>query len=78
MLSKVFVVSGFHFHPDEGEYDVITEVCKNRTEGAQRIKEILSETFPDEKFTREGCQWGNDFESTGGERVQLELTEFKI
>ena len=78
MLSKVFVISGFHFHPDEGEYDVISEVAKNRTEGAQRIKEIFTETFPDVEFTREGCQWGNTFESLDGERVQLELTEFKI
>ena len=43
---KIFVVSGFHFHPYEHEHDIITEVFDTREKAAKCICDILTETFP--------------------------------
>ena len=60
---KIFVVSGFHFHPDEHEHDIITEVFNTREKAAKCIFDILTETFPDdaEDFSIDGCMYGNNF-----------------
>ena len=77
---KIFVVSGFHFHPDEHEHDIITEVFNTREKAAKCICDILTETFPDaaEEFTIDGCMWGNEFCTADDEEVKLEIEEFNI
>lgn len=76
---KIFVVSGFHYHPDKQEHDIITEVFKSREKAAKRIFDILTETFPNyaSVFTIDGCMYGNNFWH-GDEEVKLEIEEFTI
>lgn len=76
---KIFVVSGFHFHPYEHEHDIITEVFDTREKAAKCISDILTETFPDfaKDFTIDGCMYGNNF-LHGDEEVKLEIEEFTV
>jgi len=77
---KIFVVSGFHYHPDEDEHDIITEVFNTREEAAKCIFDILTDTFPDDAddFTIDGCMWGNEVCNSADEKVKLEIEEFTV
>lgn len=77
---KIFVVSGFHFHPDEHEHDIITEVFTTREKAAKCIFDILTETFPDDAddFSIDGCMYGNNYCTADDEEVKLEIEEFTI
>lgn len=76
---KIFIVSGFHYHPDTQEHDIITEMFKSREKAAKCISDILTETFPDyaKDFTIDGCMYGNNFWH-GDEEVKLEIEEFTV
>lgn len=75
---KIYVLSGYHYHPDEGEHDIITAVFPTREAAAKDAMERFKETFPDsaDEFTIDGCMYGNNF----GEWESLNLTieEFSI
>lgn len=77
---KIFVVSGFHFHPYEHEHDIITEVFYTREKAAKCIFDILTETFPDDAdmFSIDGCMYGNNFCTASDEEVKLDIEEFTI
>lgn len=77
---KIFIVSGFHFHPAEHEHDIITEKFNTREKAAKCICDILTETFPDNAgyFSIDGCMWGNNFCTDDDEEVKLEIEEFTI
>ena len=77
---KIFVVSGFHYHPDTQEHDIITEKFNSREKAAKCISDILTETFPDyaKDFTIDGCMWGNAFCNAADEEVKLDIEEFTI
>ena len=77
---KIFVVSGFHFHPYEHEHDIITEVFNTREKAAKCISDILTDTFPDnaDDFSIDGCMYGNNYCTADDEEVKLEIEEFTI
>ena len=77
---KIFIVSGFHFHPAEHEHDIITEKFNSREKAAKCIFDILTETFPDnaDMFSIDGCMYGNNFCTESDEEVTLEIEEFTI
>ena len=77
---KIFVVSGFHFHPHEDEHEIITEVFKTRQKAAKCILDILTETFPNDAdgFTIDGSMYGNNFRTADNEEVKLNIEEFTI
>ena len=76
--TKIYVLSGYHYHPDEGEHDIITAVFHTREEAAQDAMERFKETFPDhaDEFTLEGCMYGNSFGEW--ESLNLDIAEFSI
>lgn len=75
---KIYVISGYHYHFDEGEHDIITAVFPTREAAAKYAMEIFQETFPDraDEFTVEGCMYGNNFGE--GEILALNIEEFSI
>lgn len=77
---KIFVVSGFHYHPGEDEHEIITEVFYTRQKAAKCIFDILTETFPNDAdgFTIEGSMYGNNFRTANDEEVKLDIEEFNI
>ena len=77
---KIFIVSGFHFHPYEHEHDIITEVFNTREKAAKCICDILTDTFPDnaDAFTIDGGMYGNNFCTESDEEVKLEIEEFTV
>ncbi len=75
---KIYVLAGYHYHPDDGEHDIITAVFPTREEAAQEALEIFQDTFPDsaDEFTLEGCMYGNDY--SDGDDLKLDIEEFSI
>ena len=75
---KIYVLSGYHYIPDEGEHYIITAVFPTRETAAKYAMERFKKTFPDcaDEFTIEDCMYGNNF----GEWDTLNLTieEFSI
>lgn len=75
----IFVLSGYHYHPDDGEHDIISAVFPTREAAAKETMKIFRDTFPDRagEFTLDGCMWGNNFWD-GDEEVKLNIDEFSI
>lgn len=75
---KIYVLAGYHYHPDDGDHDIISAVFHTREEAAKTAMEMFRETFPNsaDEFTLEDCMYGNNF----GEWESLNLTieEFSI
>ena len=77
---KIYVLSGYHYHPDEGEHDIITAVFSTCEAAAREVLKRFQETFPDESdlFTLEGCMCGNDYCNGAYEQLKLTIEEFSI
>ena len=75
---KIYVLAGYHYHPDDGEHDIISAGFHSREEAAQEALEIFQETFPGsaDEFTLEGCMWGNNY--SDGDDLKLTIEEFSI
>ena len=74
----IFVLSGYHYHPDDGEHDIISAVFPTREAAAKEALEIFQDTFPNsaDEFTLEGCMWGNNY--SDGDDLKLNIDEFSI
>lgn len=75
---KIYVLAGYHYHPDDGEHDIISDVFPTRKEAAKEALDIFRDTFPNsaDEFTLEGCMWGNDY--SDGDDLKLTIEEFSI
>ena len=75
---KIFVLSGYHYHPDDCEHDIISAVFPTREAAAKEALEIFQDTFPSraDEFTLDGCMWGNNY--IDGDELKLNIEEFSI
>lgn len=71
----MFIVGGFHYFPDDCEWDIILETFDSREDAAKFIRDTINDTFPDSPVSLDGCMYGNTVESPSFERVQLEIKE---
>ena len=42
---KIFVLAGYHYHPDDGEHDIISAVFPTREAASQDALEIFKDTI---------------------------------
>ena len=77
---KIYVLSGYHYLPDDGEHYLISAVFPTREAAAKEALERFRETFPGsaDEFTLEGCMWGNNYANGAYEQLNLTIEEFTI
>ena len=77
---KIYVLSGYHYHPVDEGHDIITAVFSTHEAAAREVLKRFQETFPDDSdlFTLKGCMYGNDYRNGEYEQLELTIEEFSI
>lgn len=75
---KIYVLAGYHYHPDKGEHDIISAVFHTREAAAKKALKIFQDTFPNgaDEFTLEDCMYGNNY--SDGDDLKLTIEEFSV
>ena len=73
-----FILSGAHFHPDDGSVDVITEDFNDSDAADQRAIDILNDTFPEANFDKSDFLDGTYHHDESGEIVSLKVVKIDV
>lgn len=73
-----FILSGAHFHPDDGSVDVITEDFNDSAAADQRAIDILNDTFPEANFDKSDFPDGTYHHDEAGEIVSLKVVKIDV